>query len=487
VRGARVGIIQQWNFDSEPLTIYAMPEKALNAIPRPQRDQYDKALTAINRNNLDYAITILAQLLSIEPAFFEARQALRAAQFKRGAASQTGFFKKMIGGATSQPALAKAQLTLRKNPLEAVQQLEEILNNDPQNTGAHKLLAEAATAAGLTKTAILSLEILYKNNPRDRDLVLQLGDCYTAAGLTQKAETVFNDWLRQRPNDPEMLQHLKNVTARATMAEGGYEQVAETGGSYRDLLRNKEEASQLEQANRVVKSDDVAANLIAEYEARLRNEPTNLKLLRNLAELHAQKKEFDAALAYYERIREGGADPTLEKAIADTNLKKLEHLKSQLDPSAADYAERLAEIDAQKAAFQLEECRKRAEKYPTDLHIRFELGVLYYNAGKVSEAIQEFQKAQNNPQRRLASIMYLGRCFAKRGMNDMAARKFQDALKEKPGFDDEKKEVIYELGCVLEKMGKADEAIEQFKQIYEADIGYRDVAAKVDAYYASRG
>jgi hypothetical protein len=39
---------------------------------------------------------------------------------------------------------------------------------------------------------------------------------------------------------------------------------------------------------------------------------------------------------------------------------------------------------------------------------------------------------------------------------------------------------------VLEKMGKVEEAIEQFKQIYEIDIGYKDVSAKVDAYYAGK-
>ena len=42
------------------------------------------------------------------------------------------------------------------------------------------------------------------------------------------------------------------------------------------------------------------------------------------------------------------------------------------------------------------------------------------------------------------------------------------------------------LGSVLDSMNKKEEAIEQFKQIYEADIGYRDVAAKVDAYYAGQ-
>ena len=68
----------------------------------------------------------------------------------------------------------------------------------------------------------------------------------------------------------------------------------------------------------------------------------------------------------------------------------------------------------------------------------------------------------------------------------LAARTLQNALKEKPAFDDEKKELIYLLGCVLEKMGKKEEAIEQFKQIYETDIGYKDVAAKVDAYYSGK-
>ena len=285
------------------------------------------------------------------------------------------------------------------------------------------------------------------------------------------------------------MERIHKISFVKCVDEGGYEEVAESGGTFRDILKNKEEAASLEQANRVVKSDNVTQNLINEYEARLKTEPNNLKLLRNIAESYAQKKDFDRALGYFERIRatEGGTDPSLEKAISDTHLKKLEHLKSQLDTGAPDYDQRAAELDAQKTAFQLEACRQRAEKYPTDLQIRFDLGQLYFQAGKISEAMQEFQKAQNNPQRRLVAIMYLGRCMARKGMHDMAARKIQEALKEKLTFDDEKKEMLYELGCVLEKMNKPDDAIEQFKQIYEADIGYRDVAAKVDAYYAARG
>ena len=69
-------------------------------------------------------------------------------------------------------------------------------------------------------------------------------------------------------------------------------------------------------------------------------------------------------------------------------------------------------------------------------------------------------------------------------MNDLAVRVLQNALKEKVGFDDERKEIIYYLGVALEKMGKREEAMEQFKLIYEVDSSYRDVSARVDAFYS---
>ena len=81
----------------------------------------------------------------------------------------------------------------------------------------------------------------------------------------------------------------------------------------------------------------------------------------------------------------------------------------------------------------------------------------------------------------------LAQAFSRRGMNDLAARKLLEALKEKPVFDDEARDLHYQLGVVYEKMGKREEAIEHFKSIYEQDVGYRDVMARVDAYYAAQG
>ncbi len=465
-----------------------MAEKKLTEIPRPQRELYEKGNVALQRQNLDYAIAILNQVLQKEPGFFDARQTLRAAQFKKKGAGG-GFFKKMLSGASSSPLIAKAQMTVRRNPLEALQICEQILNNDPENAGAHKILAEAALAAELPKTACLSLEILLKNDPKDVELGMRYGEALAADGQILKAERVYSDLLRAHPSDNDISQALKNLSARKSMEEGGYEEAAEESGTYREMLRNREEAAHLEREQRQFKSEETVDRLLDEYEARLQNEPNNFKLLRNIAELLAQKKDFDRSLEFYERLRasEAGNDPSLERAISETQSRKFDYLISHLDPNDPAQAEKAVQLRAEQQEYQLTECRGRAERYPNDLQIRYELGELYFKAGKYTEAIQEFQRAQNNPQRRVQAMAYLGRCFSQRGMNDLAARTLQNAIKEKAVFDDEKKDLIYNLGTVLEKMGKKEEAIEQYKLIYEQDIGYKDVAAKVDAYYSGGG
>ena len=463
-----------------------MAEKTLNEISREARALYTRGAEALTRDNLDYAIALLNQALEKEPGFFEGRKLLREAQFRK-AGGGGGFFKKMFSGAGASPLLAKGRMVLGKNPAEALAAAEQILNSDPHSAAAHRLVVDAARAMEFPQTALLSLEILVKNSPKDKNLVIEFAQAASALGQSARAEKILVDLLQEMPNDGDLKTALKDFSARKTLNEGGYGALEGGGGSFRDVLRNKEEAVSLEQEQRVQKSEDVAGRLIAEYEARLPREPQNQKLLRSLAELYTQKKQFDRALAIYDQLKTlAGNDPSLEAAIAQTRVRQFDFRIESLNPFEPDHAAQVEKIQAEKLAFQLAECQQRVEKYPTDLALRFELGALYFQAGKISEAIAEFQKAQNNPHKRLAAMNYLAQCFAKRKMFDLAARTLQNAIKEKTAFDEEKKELIYNLGCVLEQMGKKEEAVEQFKQIYEADISYKDVAAKVDAFYASQ-
>src|SRR5436190_5912880 len=142
-----------------------MAEKSLNELPRDLRVIYTKGTEALQRDNFDYAIDLFNQVLAKAPAVLDARKALRTAQ-QRKAGNSGGFLKKMFNTASSQPALAKGEMALRKDPAEALQIAEQILNGDPNNAGAHRLVVKAANAMQLPHTAVMSLEILAKNSPK---------------------------------------------------------------------------------------------------------------------------------------------------------------------------------------------------------------------------------------------------------------------------------------------------------------------------------
>ena len=85
-----------------------MPEKTVQEVAPFVREQYEKGRAAFGRQNYDYAIELFNRVLKLEPAFFDARTALRATQIQRAKAGK-GFLKKMFGKASSSPSLAKAQ------------------------------------------------------------------------------------------------------------------------------------------------------------------------------------------------------------------------------------------------------------------------------------------------------------------------------------------------------------------------------------------
>ena len=465
-----------------------MAEKDLNEVSRDARSLFARGSQALAQDNFDYALTLLNQALELEPGFFHCRKALRDAQFRKAGDTGKGFFKKVLSRAGSSPQEAKARMALGKNPAEALAIAEQILNGDPNSSAAHRIIVDAGNALELPRTVVLSYETLAKNSPKDKALAIEYAHAVSAIGEGSHAEKIIMDLMRELPGDGELRDALKDLSARKTLDEGGYGALEDGSGSYRDILKNKNEAVSLEQEKRVQKTEDVAERLISEYETRLPAEPNNLKLVRSLAELYTQKKQFDRALTLYDRIKKSdmGNDPSLDQAIANTVVKRFDFQLEQLNPFDPEHAAQVEQVKAEKLAFQVADCQKRVEKYPTDLAIRFEMGAFYFQAGKIGEAIAEFQKAQGNPHKRLAAMGCLAQCFAKRKMFDLAARTLQNAIKEKLVFDDEKKDLIYNLGCVFEGMGKKEEAVEQFKQIYESDISYKDVAAKVDAFYAAQ-
>ena len=92
-------------------------------------------------------------------------------------------------------------------------------------------------------------------------------------------------------------------------------------------------------------------------------------------------------------------------------------------------------------------------------------------------------RARQSPNTRGKAMNLLGVCNRELGMVDLAMKQFEAAAKEISTMDLIKKQIVYNLGIVYEKMGEREKSLGCMKQIYEADYGYRDVADRVESFY----
>ena len=77
----------------------------------------------------------------------------------------------------------------------------------------------------------------------------------------------------------------------------------------------------------------------------------------------------------------------------------------------------------------------------------------------------------------------LGCCYGELGMLDLAMKQLEEASREIVSMDEMKKEIVYNLGLVYERVGDQEKALACMKQLYEVDYGYRDVAQRVESSY----
>ncbi len=137
-----------------------------------------------------------------------------------------------------------------------------------------------------------------------------------------------------------------------------------------------------------------------------------------------------------------------------------------------------------RTAEQVGEAQVRVDRNPTDPQLRYELGLALYNAGNHSDAIPHLQQATRNPHIRTRVLLLLGRTFRAKHMHDLAIKQLSDALADLHGMDGTKKEVLYEKGLIHQDMGDNAAALDSFKQIYEVDYGYLDIAKRVEDSYS---
>jgi tetratricopeptide (TPR) repeat protein len=444
-------------------------------------------VAAIELRNFGYAISLLQEILKQEPEFLTGRQLLRRAEVTKTKSAKKSFFNISM----APIALMRVQREVKKDPKRAVEMLEKILEKEPYNRQANLVLKDAAVAAGWPEIGVFALRTLLEENPRDVKVLHELGRLYRQLGDHDQEVEIYNQITAINPLDAQALRMGKDASADGSMKRGGWTQAE----SYRDLIKDKEAAISLEQQSRMHLTGESLDQQIAEAYARHQAEPENLDFARRLGALSEQKEDLESAIRWYQYAADlaKGADTGLLRKISDLKIKCLEREIAGLEEflstySARDevYAEKSGQLRAAKvsrAEILIADAQERVARNPTDLQLRFELGENFFNAGRFREAVPELQRARQNPHARLKAMNVLGCCYGELGMLDLAMKQLEDASREISSMDAMKKEIVYNLGLVYERMGDPEKALACMKQIYEVDYGYRDVARRVESSY----
>mgnify|MGYP001198483175 CR=1 FL=1 len=463
-----------------------MQEVPLTSLDVRLQKQVETAQVALQRGNFDYVIEVTAQVLKHAPGCLPVRRLQRVALLKR-LESKNKLLSKAFGSVTMAGFLFSA----KKDPAKAFENAEKMLLADPTNIAGLKSLAENATALGLMETATFAWEAIRELQPKDHDTLVHLAEAYIAAKMHKEAVRVADDLLKLRPQDGDALALMRKASVAQTMDKGNWE----SQSSFRAKLKDESMATSLEQANKVVTSTEMTERLIAEAKERLAQQPDNLNHYRSIIDGYRRLNDPASALEYVKKARQlptAAGDATLEKLQSDLAIAVLEaKVKAAGEKVAAAPGDEAAKkaLEAAQAELnkvKLDEAKAYVERYPNDYAARFSLANLLLDAGDYEGAIGNFQQATKSPKVRIASLAGMGRALKARKMYDLAVQQFQTAKSEIPVMDDLKKDVIYQLAECYEGMGRQEEAINEFKLIYSEDIGFRDVADKINAFYSNR-
>jgi tetratricopeptide (TPR) repeat protein len=493
-------------------------------LPLAKRNSYLKALSALELGNHGLVVSLLGPLVAEEPEFLAGRKLLREAQIMRSKGKSS--FLGLSGSGISLGRGKVKKLTETGDFRSALAEAEKGLEGDPLGAQPNKELHEAAEAAAAAARGEMSLlqaefdaspeeakeatarrldaarekvrsfEAIARFalettalDPKNTKVRHDLGDYLMGIEDYDEASKAYEEILRRNPMDLDARDKAKEAAARRSMQRG------KLGTStFAELVKQRQQGGAGENVVTVGESAEDLARLV--YEAHEAGNPDR-EAARKLADIHYAKEDYDNALEYYRYLSAlaNDTDPGLLRKISDTEVRKLSGAiavkEKELATIAPDSAEaealrtELDELRRGKAEQMLGEARKRVDRNPTDLQYRFELGEQMVLAGHYKEAIPELQKARSNPNTRTKALNMLGKCYTERNMLDLAAKTLTDAAAEIPGMDGTKKDILYNLGLVYERMGQAEKSLDCMKEIYEVDYGYLDVAARVESSYTA--
>jgi tetratricopeptide (TPR) repeat protein len=352
---------------------------------------------------------------------------------------------------------------------EALATAQKLLVQHPGDGELKRLIALASLYDNKLDEAVHEYTAILERNPNDQEAQFHLAMAYAQKGRADdECARLYQRALQYRANQPELhlalaRVHLeRNDTVKAV--ESYQNAMRSCPGSEETLIRHI--TLVLQKYTDALRVRWFLCELLVAYN-HLREAMEQLNWIYDNNPNHAQN-----VLGALEKIlsKDGQYMPALQSQarilVASGNLNDARTALEKaykLQPNSPEVIRALAGV-YEKILSQRE-----------DIEVRFRLGRLYYMVQDYDKAIGNFQKTAQDYRWEAESIKMLGKCFTNKGMLDLALQEFKKLV-----VDEETKELLYDLAQRYE--GKKDlvGAKTVYRQLFAADIDYKDVKTRFE-------
>ncbi len=436
-----------------------------------------KAMDALNKGNYEYAITIMQEILVVDPGDVDTRKQLRLAGIRNVKQKGISPFSAKLKGAGTL-----ASIKFGKDPEKKMRDCEKYLTTDPSNKFVLTELGKAALAAGHAGTGVWVFEELARDRDDDPAVLRLLADAYEEGGEVEKAIEVNQRLLKKKPSDQIASRKVKDLAARRHTTR-----IQETAihGSARDQLANRKQQEGSEKRRRDIRTDEDVQVHIDHYLEEIKGRPDDPRLYSQLGDMYLRfkQKRFDRAEEAIKKAMElAPTDNTYKVKLDDMEIRKRQAAVARLQKGSAEYNRKAFEL----LKYKQERLEWRVSVYSVELNYRFDLGNTYYQLGQLRKdkdmfrkAITCYQKTVGDPKNRSQSRLRLGQARARLKEYDLAIEEFTEGIENLELMNQDKMDMIYWRADTRERNGDREKAIEDFTAIYKINIEFRDVSDRL--------
>lgn len=455
---------------------------------------FRQAQTAADTRNYEYAITCYLNGIKFDPTSLEVhRNLFEIANMYRSTGG------KSAGGRELRDMLGE------KRPVDRFAAAELEWVKDALDPGAAlKFMDEAATlglgdvgewVGGIGLNAAMSAASSASPKTKKAALV-DFMERFEALGKFALAVKCGEGALNIDRNDAQLSARVRNLSARATMNQGRYEENVGQEGSFRSSIRDLEGQKALNEDDSLSVTEEAAQRRVerarADYEANPTDANVALKFADMLRKEGSEKNEIEAMKVLhnaYKSHKEYRFKFLADDIKMSINRRRLRAARESA--TAAADAARLADVEKNEQKVLNDEIsifEERVKAYPTDLSMKFQLGTRLYDAARFHDAIPMLQEAQQDPRTRARAVHMIGLCFLKEGWYDEAVESLRQAVDAYEIKDDETHMVMrYDLMTALENYSRdhkdlaaAEEAGKLASGIAMKQLNFRDIRARRD-------